>query len=53
MNSPAKRTLAQVQNFLVKCAKNGSDMSAANLLANHGNLEDDARAFVLKYVGRA
>jgi len=51
-NAPAKRTLAQVQKFLTKCAKNGSDMSAANLLANHGNLEDDARAYVLKYLGR-
>lgn len=50
--APAKRTLDQVKKFLAKAAKNGSDKSAANLLANHGNLEADAREFVLAYIAK-
>lgn len=48
--TPAKRTKEQVAKFLEKCAKNGSDKSAAKLLINHGRLEDDAMAYVLEYV---
>lgn len=47
--SPGKRTLSQVKKFLAKCARNGSDKSAASLLATHGNLEDDAMAYVVSY----
>ena len=48
--TPAKRTKAQVAKFLAECAKNGSDKSAAKLLLNHGQLEQDARAYVEAYV---
>ena len=48
--TPAKRTLDQVKAFLAKCAKNGSDKSAANLLLRHGQLEMDAIQYVREYV---
>lgn len=47
--TPAKRTLDQVKAFLAKCAKHGSDMSAAKCLLN-GNLEDEAMAYVIEYL---
>lgn len=47
--TPAKRTLAQVKSFLAKCAKHGSDRSAAQCLL-HGNLEDAAMAYVIEYL---
>jgi hypothetical protein len=48
--TPAKRTKVQVQKFLAKCAKNGSDKSAAKLMLNHGQLEADAMEFVVAYL---
>lgn len=47
--APAKRTLDQVKAFLAKCAKHGSDRSAAKCLL-HGNLNDDAMAYVVEYL---
>lgn len=48
--TPAKRTLSNVMEWLEKCKKEGSDITAARLLFNHGRLEDDAREFVIAYL---
>ena len=47
-----RRTLAQVKDLFAKCEKKNKRkaISQANLLLNHGRLEDDAMAYVREYL---
>lgn len=47
--APAARSQEQVAAFLAKCAKTGSDKSAARLLLK-GNLTVEAMAYVVNYL---
>lgn len=51
--NPAPRTLAQVQAFMAKAAKNGAALSACRLLLNHGRMTDDARSWLKSQYGQS
>ena len=46
------RSLDDVRQTLEACAKKHSDKAMARLLANHGRLTDDARAFAVAWLER-